>query len=250
MKLACASSAFHRRLENGDLTQLEWLDLCARELCADGIVCDVRHFPRRDSDYLAQVKKMAVDVGMTIAALSDEAFFGGGEGAMRQTLELAAALGAPIVSASLQKETAMSWSSQLEALGTATSLAKAANVTLGVRNGPSTFAAGSHDLKRVSKEADSAWLRYALELDALDAGSEPQPLAAKTVLLWHTHRSNDVESQSSPNVSSILEWAVSFRGFLVVDFADGAAEREMMRNALRKWRTLLAEEELGAAIGG
>ncbi|GAC1498804.1 MAG: hypothetical protein NVS1B14_01960 [Vulcanimicrobiaceae bacterium] len=250
MKLACASSAFDRRLENGDLTQLEWLELCARELCADGIVCDVRHFPRRDSDYLAQVKKMAADIGMTVAALSDEAFFGGGERAMRETIDVALALGAPIVSASLQTETTMSWSAQLEALSVATALAKAANITLGVRNRANTFASGSHDLKRVSKEADSAWLRYALELETLDATSEPLPLAAKTVLLWHTHRANALERESSLNVSSILEWAITFRGFLVVDFADGAAERESMRNALRTWRTLLAEEELGAAIGG
>ena len=70
MKLACASSSLHRDIERGELTQLEFFDLCARELACDGVVLDVRHFPRTDDDYLAQVKKMAADRGLTIAALT------------------------------------------------------------------------------------------------------------------------------------------------------------------------------------
>src|SRR5579863_9211938 len=74
MKLACASSSFHRDIERGELTQLEFLDLCARELACDGVVLDVRHFPRTDDDYLAQIKKMATDRGLSIAALADPSF--------------------------------------------------------------------------------------------------------------------------------------------------------------------------------
>ena len=75
MKLACASSALHHAIERGDLTQLEFIDLCARELACDGVVLDVRHFPRTDDDYLAQIKKMAADRGLTVAALAAPAFF-------------------------------------------------------------------------------------------------------------------------------------------------------------------------------
>ncbi len=75
MKLACASGALHRSFVRGDLTQLEFLDLCAHELACDGVVLDVRHFPRTDDDYLAQVKKMAADRGLSLAALADAAFF-------------------------------------------------------------------------------------------------------------------------------------------------------------------------------
>ncbi|MGH8163526.1 MAG: hypothetical protein ACREP1_04245, partial [Rhodanobacteraceae bacterium] len=69
MKLACSSTAFDRELRDGDLTQLEWIDRCARELAADGLVFDVAHFPRTDADYLAQVKKMCADLGLTVAAV-------------------------------------------------------------------------------------------------------------------------------------------------------------------------------------
>jgi len=236
MKLACASTAFDLRLQSGDLTQLEWLDLCARELAADGVVLDVRHFPRRDSDYLAQVKKMAVDLGLVIAAVSDADFFGGDEAAMRDVLAVADILGAPIVVAPLEIETATSWSAELERIGIATSMAKTMNVTLAVRNRPQTFGATSHDLKRVSKEADSAWLRFALEYEAFDAASDPQALIARTVLLWHAPQAGDLENENSAVIDRMLEDAKDFRGFLVLDAAGGNADREMMRGALHTWR--------------
>ena len=250
MKLACASSAFDQHLAGGDLTQLEWLDLCARELGVDGVVCDVRHFPRRDSDYLAQVKKMAVDLGLTIAAISSEDFFAGGESAMRDALAVADLTGAPLIAAPLQAETAVSWSAQLERIGTGTSLGKTMNVTLAVRNRPGTFAASAHDLKRVSKESDSAWLRYALDPGALDAGSDAAPLLQKAVLLWHEHDPHDAGSDESPAGETFLKQTDGFRGFFVLDVNGGGADTRAMRNAVRKWRTLLAEQILAQSIGG
>ena len=250
MKLACASSAFDQHLAGGDLTQLEWLDLCARELGVDGVVCDVRHFPRRDSDYLAQVKKMAVDLGLTIAAVASEDFFSAGESAMRDALALADLTGAPVIAAPLQAETAVSWSAQLERIGAGTSLAKTMNVTLAVRNRAGTFAASAHDLKRVSKEADSAWLRYALDLGALEAGSDAAVPLAKAVLLWHEHDRHDGDSGESPAGETFLKQAADFRGFFVLDAAGANADTRAMRNAVRKWRTLLAEQILGQSIGG
>ncbi len=227
MKLACTSSAFDLRLGSGDLTQLEWLDLCARELAADGIVFDVRHFPRHDSDYLAQVKKMAVDLGLTIAAVSDGDFFGKDEDGMRDALAIADAIGAPILCAPLETDTTTTWSAELGRINAATSLAKMMNVTLAARNRAQTFGASSHDLKRVSKEADSAWLRYALDYGAFDAGSETEPLLARTVLLWHT---------LSAQGNRMPEETRAFLGFAVLDAAGGGADAGAMREALRELR--------------
>jgi len=56
-------------LARGELTQLEWLDLCASELDLDGVLFDTRHFARTDADYLAQLKKTAVDLGLTVTGL-------------------------------------------------------------------------------------------------------------------------------------------------------------------------------------
>src|ERR1700733_5613837 len=176
MKLAVASSGFHHSLESGELTQLEFLDLCARDLACDGVVLDVRHFPRSDDDYLAQVKKMATDRGLSIAALADPTFFSLTRTAMEDVLDRAVTLGAPLVAGPLSREIDGSWTEQLARLGVATSLAKARNVTLALRNAAATFAASTHDCKRVAKEADSAWLRFGPEPVRLDAASDPATL--------------------------------------------------------------------------
>lgn len=226
VKLASSSTAFDQQLRSGALTQLEWIDLCAHELAADGIVLDVRHFPRSDGDYLAQIKKMAADVGLSVAALRHDGFFGSDHTHMEQTVGMAIALGAPLLSAPLPPETDANWTQVQERLGTATALAKRHNVTIAVRNAPHTFAACSHDLKRVSKEADSAWLRYGPDFSALDAGSDAEALLPKTVLVWS-------ELGSEP----LAEMLSEYRGFVAMDAAQGDASSAEMKNALRRWRT-------------
>lgn len=228
MKLACSSTAFDEQLRSERLTQLEWIDLCAHELAADGVVFDVRHFPRTDTDYLAQVKKMAADLGLTVAAVRHDGFFDADQAHMEQALEMGIALGAPLLSAPLPPETAASWAQVQERLGSATSLAKRLNVTLAVRNAPHTFAASSHDLKRVSKEADSAWLRYGPDFGTLDAGSDPQALLARTVLVW---------SEVTADPAGARDVLGGFRGFLAIDASAGDATADQVKNALRLWRT-------------
>ena len=207
MRYAYSSSAFNRELSSGDLTQLEFIDAVARETLFDGIVLDDRHFPRTDGDYLAQIKKMAADLGLTIAALASDAFFVADEGAMQAALERALAIGAPLLAGRLGAETALSWSEQLHRLGTASSLAKSANITLAVRNAPGTFAASEHDCKRVTKETDSAWLRYGLEPAAFGSAADMTPLREKTVLLW-------IDEQKGSPLDPL--WS-GFHGFAVIE---------------------------------
>ncbi len=194
MQFAYSSGAFDQALRRGDLTQLEFIDAVARETLFDGVVLDDRHFPRTDDDYLAQIKKMAADLGLTIAALASDAFFVADEDAMRAALDRARVLGAPLLAGRLGAETALSWSEQLHKLSTASSLAKSANVTLAVRNAPGTFAATEHECKRVSKETDSAWLRYGLEPAAFGAATDIAPLREKTVLLWVASREERLDA--------------------------------------------------------
>ena len=233
MKLAIPSTAFDQQIRGGGLTQLEWLDLCAHDVAADGVVFDARHFPRTDTDYLAQLKKMAADLGLTVAALRHDGFFDADEAHMEQAVEMGLALGAPLLCAPLPPETAASWSDVLEHIGSATSIAKRLNVTLAVRNFAHTYGASSHDLKRVSKEADSAWLRYGPDFLALDAGSDAAALLAKTVIAW---------TEASSETGVLRELLAEFRGFLVLDAAAGDASIAAMKNALRSWRTAFAAD--------
>jgi len=235
MKLACASGALHCSLVAGDCTQLEFLDLCAHELACDGVVLDVRHFPRTDDDYLAHVKKMAVDRGLTIAALADTSFFAGESRRMGDVLGYAVSLGAPLIAAELARESDRPWSEQLANLNVATSLAKSCNVTLALRNASGTFAADSHDCKRVSKEADSAWLRFGPQPSTLGAAADPAELAPNSVLLW-----SDVGDATERGATQTLRWFPAFRGHLALDAADGNATIAEIAGALRTWRNALA----------
>ena len=230
MKLAYSSTAFDASLRSGALTQLEWIDLCAHEFAADGVVFDVRHFPRIDTDYLAQVKKMAVDLGLSVAALWDGEFFEGDVARMEQTFATALALGAPIISAPLPGETTASWTAVQNRLGTATQLAKKDNVTIAVRNAPLTFAASVHDMKRVAKEADSAWLRYAPEFARFEAASEPQVLLPRAVLVWQ-------QAQAQPQSAALA--LAEHRGFVALDCAAGDDTPDRAKSALRQWRRAL-----------
>jgi sugar phosphate isomerase/epimerase len=235
MKLACSSTAFDELIRSGELTQLEWIDLCAHELGADGVVFDVRHFPRTDTDYLAQVKKMAADTGLTVAALRHDGFFEADREHVEQALELALAIGAPLLAAPLSPETSASWTHVLERLGTATSAAKRLNVTLALRNAPHTYAASTHDMKRVSKEADSAWLRYGPDFSAFDAASEPQTLVAKAVLVW--------QPLDPADSKSIVQMLAGYNGFMALDVPEGNANAAQMKNALRTWRSAFFEAD-------
>jgi sugar phosphate isomerase/epimerase len=234
MKLACSSTAFDELLRSGELTQLEWIDLCAHELSADGLVLDVRHFPRTDTDYLAQVKKMAIDLGLTVAAFRHDGFFEADEEHIEQAVEMALAVGAPLLSAPLPPETSASWSEVQTQLGIATSAAKRHNVTIAVRNRPHTYAATTHDMKRVSKEADSAWLRYGPDFCAFDAASEPEAILTKCVLAWY-----DADRCGVQEIEPIARMLSRFHGFLALDNSEGRATIESMSTALRGWQSVL-----------
>ncbi|HET9029502.1 MAG TPA: hypothetical protein VFN49_04940 [Candidatus Aquilonibacter sp.] len=233
MKLACTSRSFANALDSGDLTQLEVIDLASRELDVDGIVLDVAHFPRTDDDYLAQIKKMATDLGLTIAAIESDDLLSAGAQRSTAVLEIAAKLGAPLAAAPLGSEAALPWATQLTHLSDAAGAAKALNVTLALRNAPATYAASVHDCKRASKETDSAWLRFGLDPERLDAAGDATALADRTVLLWCSTQANAA--------GFIAAWA-GFRGFLALE-APGTDVAEM-KNAIRRWRIALASFEL------
>lgn len=230
MKMAVTSSAFERILTSGDFTQLEFIEWCAREAACD-IVLDVRHFPRRDDEYLAQVKKMAADLAVQILAVQDDHALAS-NGAAQEALRLALALGAPLVSANLAATTTCSWAQQYTILVAAARAAKHANVTLALRNVPGTFGASSSDLRHATKETDSAWLRFAPELATLEAGSQPERLVAHTVLLW-------AQLGSAANVDAFRNFA-GFRGSLALDDESGGAQPTTARESISRWRTAIA----------
>jgi sugar phosphate isomerase/epimerase len=215
MKLAVSSASFDRRLRGGDLTQLEWLERCASDLDVDGIVFDLAQFPRRDRDYLAQLKKMAVDGGLTVAGLEAGDFFAGTlDDEMRAAvLRDAAALGAPLVVAPLPPPSeipAAGYNDAVRAGKLAVRAAKAENVTLAIRNAAGTIGSDAAGLKRFAKDLDSAWLRFALDTAAL-VPADRDALERRAVIAY----ARDAATLGST------------RGFLCLEYAGADPDAEL-----------------------
>ncbi len=224
MRLAVSSTAFDRALASGDLTQLELIDACARMLSLDGIVLDLAHFPRRDGEYVAQIKKLAADRMLTVVAVRDDALAERGSDA----LAIAAGLGAPYVLTRMPEagvDPVRRYNAALAVLGPATAEAKRLNVTLAVRNVPGSLAADALELARLRKEADSAWLCFALDPSAL-AGPPTDAVLKHTVLGYHR----------VGQLAAGLTVLSGFRGFLCLDTVGGDASEESMRRLLNAWQ--------------
>ncbi|MGH7714779.1 MAG: sugar phosphate isomerase/epimerase family protein, partial [Vulcanimicrobiaceae bacterium] len=183
MRLALSTTAFDRALSGGELTQLELLDMCAGELRVDGVVLDVTHFPRRDLDYLAQVKKFCADLALSIVAVRDDAM----TVQPSDALILASHLGAPYVLTRMPQagnDPVTRWN---EAMGFVAHLvpeAKRLNVTLAVRNAAGSLVSDTFELGRLRKEADTAWLCFAVDPRALRSALDEK--VGKHVVLGYT----------------------------------------------------------------
>ncbi len=86
-------------------------------------------------------------------------------------------------------------------------------------------------MKRVSKEADSAWLRYGPDFETLDAGSQPEEILARTVLVWR-----EITQSSAESLQPAARMLSGYRGFLALDDARGTATPESALGAMRAWR--------------
>jgi hypothetical protein len=223
MKIGCSSESFARSIESGELTQLEWLDVCANELEVDGVVFTLAHFPRTDAEYLAQLKKLCADLGLTIAGVAAPAGLWN-DGAT--ALDLAFALGAPLVigTATPSRDDPDAWGTFTEAVKRCARLAKERNVTLAIRNAAGTLCANGADLRRLAKDVDSAWLRFAPALAALD-DEDAHTLLPKSAIA--IHEIADLETFAAGptgEASMLIARLARFRAFAILDAARARAE--------------------------
>jgi hypothetical protein len=238
MKIASSSASFDRALAARELTQLEWLDLCAAELELDGVVFDAAHFPRIDADYLAQLKKTAVDLGLTVAGLHAPDLLAA-DGT--RWLDVADALGSPlaIFEAPKASDEPAAWTEFSATLKPLAGAAKRANVTLALRNDRATLCASIADCKRIAKDIDSAWLRFALAAGTLGALDRSDDLVPKTVIA--THRVAQVTTFAlgdDPQARDLIEALHGFRGFVTIDRGDDSGARDAFHAALERFRAL------------
>jgi hypothetical protein len=191
MKVAISSDSFASDLAAGRLTQLEWLEGSASRLGADGVVFTRAHFPRTDPEYVAQLRKVTIDLGLIPLGIDeprlvDPDFPAAGR---EQTIALATGIGAAFVLTSLPPRGDVPPATFVAAVGAAKSavrITKAANITLLVRIGAGTLAADAAELRHFCKDVDSAWLRM-----ALPAGIDRSALSGRDKILLVTVDATD-----------------------------------------------------------
>ena len=179
MRIAISSSSFRGPLATGDCTQLEWIERCASELAVDGVVAALAHFPRTDIEYVAQLRKVAVDLGVVPFGIDAPALLAptAAPGTYDDVFALAAGFGALVVRTVLPPPGEVPPASFVEAVAAAKSAAKAAkaaNVTILIAEAPGTLGPDAVSVKHVLKDVDSAWLRAAPSAAADRAAFTPK----------------------------------------------------------------------------
>ena len=184
VQLASSSSLLDHLFTRGEFTQLEWIDFAARSLAVDGLVFDIRHFPRLDVEYLAEVRKLCVDRGLTIAALAVDDLFARDESGLDLVFGIAGELGTSITITNPPPPTdvpSVNWRENTARGKAIARLGKRWNITIGLRNAAETICTTAIDLKRFTKDIDSSWLRFAPEVSSLSA-EELMSLQVRTVI--------------------------------------------------------------------
>lgn len=226
MRLCASSRSFAAALSSGALTQLEWIDCCSAQDGLDGVDLAVEHFPRRDAEYLAQIKKLCVDRCLTLAAANIALPFGAGEidpqiDELKTALDVAYGVGAPLLRFSCAASSGspgIAWRELVRGLKAVSGHAKARNVTLAVQPREQTLVASEFDLKRAFKECDSAWLR----------------LAAPAAIGWESSGREAVIMTAGP-AGADPGTMLRFRGFLTLEDETGGLDA----TRLARWVTSL-----------
>jgi hypothetical protein len=248
MKIAASSATFARPIGDGAFTQLEWLDLCANELEVDGVVFDLAQFPRTDVEYLAQLKKSATDLGLTVAALSAAGAFTEAAG---ECLDIAVALGAPLLigQAPRSNQDFSAWGTFADTVKESSRAAKRANVTLAIRNVPGSLCATSSDLKRLAKDVDSSWLRFACDGSAFGRFDPATDILAKSAIAIHTIGNlATFATAADEEATGVITSLARFRGFVVLESAHEPEPRDAYHRAVERFASQRANALLESAF--
>ena len=206
MKLAASSLTLDRLLTTLAITQLEWIEQSAARLGLDGIVYEVAHLPRTDDDYLAQCKKVAVDLGLTPVAVHDATFLAleRTDAQRVETLRIAVALGTPMILCALGDPGDVppaDFNATVELAKAVAAQAKAANVTLACHPRAGSIAKDLAELRHLVKDVDSAWLRYAVPAAEIASDS----LGGRDRIVLALASKDDAEAVAA---SPFLGWTV------------------------------------------
>ncbi|MBF6600109.1 MAG: sugar phosphate isomerase/epimerase [Dehalococcoidia bacterium] len=264
MKLGCSSWSYHAAFRAGRIDLREWLRRCAEEMEFDGVELADVHFPTTDPAYLRELKKLCIDLQLTIAGVAVTNDFASPEtragecAKVRQWCDVAALLGAPVVRVFAgwaqaapmpaaapdpgrivglfrrvfgppQRDVRRTWSDLAWALRESATHGAERGVALALQNSQRAgVVRTAQELDQCLRDVGSPWLRVCLDPADLPHRAGIDAVLRKTV---QTHaRVHDVQDDGSdaavhwPEVLRLLRLA-GYRGFVLLDY-DGDEDPE------------------------
>ena len=182
MKLAMSSWSYHWALSKGEMSQMDWLELCG-ELGLNGVELLDIHFPSLSRRYLQSVSKACRRLHLEVAAASVSNDFGLPEKSQRaanrkkvsQWIGLAQELGAPVLRVFsgwpgvgnpllYERERGRLWPEMVGHLQALAQEAKKAGIVLALENhNHNGFTRTADDLLQILREVNSEHLKVTLD---------------------------------------------------------------------------------------
>lgn len=258
MKLGCCSWSYHRCFEKGSMNLFDWMTVCARDLKVGGIEITNNHMESLEEDYIMTVRRTAVDLHLTISALTVSNDFGLEDAAARdrelEKVELecqaAASLGTPVlrVFAGWPAEGGdrdKQWDEMVRCMKIACLLGEREGVVLAVENhNHGGFLQTSKDVIRLIEEVDSNWLRLNLDTgNYVDGFTSIEKTLVYTV---HAHakmmniaQDGTDDTCDYPAFAKLIKNA-NYRGFVSVEYEGEEDEESAVPRGVEYLRRLLA----------
>ncbi len=254
MKLGCSSSSYHAAFRAGRIDQREWVRICAEQLEVDGVELVDVHFPTTDRNYLRELKRQCVDLGLTIAGLAVTNDFGPDDRRaqeiekVRQWTDVATFIGAPIVRVfsgtpavspplvpeaeegrivgafrkvfgPTQPNVRRTWSDAAYALRQCADYAGEHVVVLALQNAPRAMVSTQAELTQCLHDVGSPWLRVSLDPSLLPGRVESPLPGVVQVRARVTDVREDGADPTTPWRHLLHELSlVNFRGFVLADY--------------------------------
>ena len=273
MKLGCSSSAYDAPLREGRIDLRGWLRACADDMEVDGVAFAAAHFPTTDALYLRDLKKLCIDLHLTLAGLSLDAELASPARRsieverVKQWCDVAAYLGAPVVSLSIgslpqpgpldpgrivglfrrvfgepSPNVRRVWSDVAWALRQCADYAAGRGVAVAVRNERGGLIDAPHQLWQCVRDVGSPWLRTCPDPAAMrdrTALDLPLQYAVQTAASLGDVREDGSDTATHwPEILRLLR-AARYRGFVVLEYGGAEAAETALPRAARHMRGLL-----------
>lgn len=259
MRLGCCSWSHHRAFESGATNLLDWMAHCAADLKVCGIEITDGHLASLGEDYLREVTRMAVDLQLTISALTISNNFGLPTEAARErelekierALEACKELGTSMLRVFAgwpDGPKDVCWDEMVRCMKIAALLGERYGVVLAVENhNHGGFLQTAADVSRLFHETDSQWLRLNLDTgNYIDGFASIEKTLVYTV---HIHAkmldiapSGEDKTTDYPALIQLLS-DVNYRGFVSVEYEGEEDEFAAVKRGVNYLRRLIRAAE-------